>query len=439
MAFRSICVCLFSVVSAVNPFAAGNFYVNPANQKEYDNSIATANGTVKSTLKKMREVPSAYWIDQKSKIHGNGTKSVEGILADAFAKTSPELVVFIWYDVPNRDCDAHASNGEICCTKKADGMCDYDTQSDCADGIAEYETTYVDPFISVLKKYAGKVPIVVVVEPDSLANLATNIGHPHCGNRATQAAYKEGITYAVQQLTSKTDATVYLSAAHGGWLGWEDNLEKYLNLLKEMALPFDKIRGFTTNVANYQPLGKLCPWEPDQGSRNGYCLNGKHANDTCCADACKLLSQWNPGNNELNYAHGVMKAAQAILSWTATALIDTGRNGVADMRQDCSNWCNPRGAGAGLASTAKTGIDWIDAFYWLKTPGECDGCTQELPDGSRCPRYDLMCGSVDSIGSKTGEPRAPQAGSWFDYQVKMLAANARLTPSPSSPSLEIIV
>jgi hypothetical protein len=31
----------------------------------------------------MREVPSAYWIDVKAKLHGDGTDSLEGILKDA--------------------------------------------------------------------------------------------------------------------------------------------------------------------------------------------------------------------------------------------------------------------------------------------------------------------------------------------------------------------
>merc|ERR1712185_534678 len=76
----------------------------------------------------------------------------------------------------------------------------------------------------------------------------------------------------------------------------------------------------------------------------------------------------------------------------------------------------------------------IDAYYWLKTPGESDGCTQELPDGTACPRFDRMCGSSDSIGSASGEPRSPEAGHWFDYQVKQLAANAQLSPGPAPPA-----
>merc|ERR1711966_99548 len=211
------------------------------------------------------------------------------------------------------------------------------------------------------------------------------------------------------------------------------NLEKFMAVLKDMALPFDKMRGFSTNVANYQTIGVQCPWAPDQGYRNGYCLNGKHASEACCADPCKLESQWNPGNNELNFAQALTKAAAGLLSWEATAIIDTGRNGVPDARTDCKNWCNPRGQDAGIASTSETGHDGIDAFFWLKTPGESDGCSQTLPDGKACPRYDSMCGSADTIGTQSGEPSCPEAGAWFDFQVKQLAKNAHMNLGPSPP------
>jgi len=434
MARLSLPLVLMGSALAENPFSGKKFYINPANQKEYDASILLAKSKpIRQALEAMKDVPSAYWIDKKAKIRGNSTSTVEGILKDASSRSPAQLVVFIWYDLPNRDCAAHASNGEICCTRSPDGTCDYDTQSNCTDGIKEYEQEYTDPFVSVLAEYKGKVPVVVVVEPDSLPNLASNLGMPHCANPATQAAYKQGIMYSVEQLTIKTDVAIYLDSAHGGWLGWEDNLEKFMAVLKEMALPFQKMRGFSTNVANYQPLGIQCPWQPDQGYRNAYCLNEKHADNPCCADPCKLESQYNPANNELNYAQALREAANGLLSWKAAVVIDTGRNGVENERQSCKNWCNIRGAGAGLKSTAMTNQTGIDAYFWLKTPGESDGCTQQLPSGSDCPRFDSMCGSVDSIGSQADEPRAPEAGAWFDFQVQQLAQNAHMEPGPVPP------
>jgi len=154
-------------------------------------------------------------------------------------------------------------------------------------------------------------------------------------------------------------------------------------------------------------------------------MNNAHPSDACCADPCHLLTNYNPCNNEMNY---VKALNQALGAGQFHFVIDTGRNGVANMRQDCANWCNIRNAGAGQQPTTSTGeAQYIDAFYWLKTPGESDGCTSQLPDGSQCKRYDSMCGSQDSIGSQSGEPRAPVAGNWFDYQVQQLAKNAKLS------------
>lgn len=419
-----------------NPFAASPFYLNPANQRSYDQSIATApSGVVRQNLKRMRSIASAYWIDKKSKIKGNTTRTVEGILADAASKPTPELVVLIWYDLPNRDCAAAASAGEICCAYNEDRTCNWGAGGDCSEGIAEYKTGYVDPFIEVLEEFKGKVPVVIVFEPDSLPNFATNLDKPHCGLE-TQRAYIEGAKYALTQLTSKTDASVYIDAAHGGWLGWHNNLVTFLKTLQDLDVSFDKIRGFSTNVAGYQPLGQMCPWEPDSNAepyRNGYCLNHKHANSECCADPCSLLNQWDSAQNELNYAQELHHAAKGILGMDAHIIIDTGRNGVPDERQDCKHWCNNRGAGAGTASTTQTeGAGIVDAYFYLKTPGESDGCTETLPDGKPCPRFDVGCGSPDAIGSRPEEPRAPEAGAWFDYQVKQLAELADLG-EPSAP------
>ena len=71
---------------------------------------------------------------------------------DAAKQNPPPLCVFMVYDLPNRDCHALASNGEICCAYKGDGTCDYDNSGDCSDGLAEYRTTYIDPFAEVSER-----------------------------------------------------------------------------------------------------------------------------------------------------------------------------------------------------------------------------------------------------------------------------------------------
>jgi len=332
-------------------------------------------------------------------------------------KNPPQLVVFIVYDLPNRDCHAFASNGEICCTANPDGTCNFNAGGDCSTGINTYKTKYIDPLVAVFKKYPN-VPVVTVIEPDSLGNLATNQGDSRCSNTGTQNAYKEGIPYAIQQLSTLPNVVIYLDACHGGWLGWANNAQAYVSIVSQLGVT-SHLRGFTTNVANYQPLGTQCP-------AVGWCLNGMHQSDLCCADPCKLESQYDPGNNEMNFVMELQSAfSSSIPGFSPTFVIDTGRNGVGNMRSNCANWCNIRGAGVGhLPTTNTANTTLVDAYFWLKTPGESDGCTQELPSGGQCARFDQMCGSTDSIGSRSGEPRAPLAGAWFDYQVKMLATNA---------------
>jgi cellulase/cellobiase CelA1 len=152
-----------------------------------------------------------------------------------------------------------------------------------------------------VKQYHTKVEVVLIIEPDSLPNLATNSGIPGCGNSATTNAYKTGVAYAINKFKD-LNVTMYLDAAHGGWLGWEDNTGKFVNLLTSMDFSLSSLRGFSTNVANYQPLGVMCPWSSSTGTRNDYCLNNQHQSDVCCSDPCRLEQQWNPANNEMNYA-----------------------------------------------------------------------------------------------------------------------------------------
>lgn len=272
-------------------------------------------------------VPSAYWLDKKDKIFGSTTSSMEGILEDALNKPVPELVVFIVYDLPNRDCHAKASNGEICCKYKPDGRCDYQDEADgCKDGLKEYQKEYIDPIAKVLKKYSGRVPVVLVIEPDSLPNLVTNEADPRCGNRGTKNAYENGVSYAVKTL-AKADpyAGIYIDAGHGGWLGWKDNMKDFVNQIQRMDVAKD-IRGFASNVAGYQYLGEAC-------DTYDYCLGGQHNGDSCCYDPCGLVSEWNPSHNELMYALHLREAmSNGIGGFEPHMIIDTGRNGVADMR-----------------------------------------------------------------------------------------------------------
>lgn len=52
-------------------------------------------------------------------------------------------------------------------------------------------------------------------------------------------------------------------------------------------------------------------------------------------------------------------------------VIDTSRNGAGT--EDGRTWCNARGQALGAAPTTQTGHRLVDAFLWIKHPGESDG------------------------------------------------------------------
>jgi len=436
-----------------NPFVKQTYYVNPSYRESLATSIKTAEGKIKETLQKMQNVPSAFWIDVKSKVYKQNSafpetpgghshtdmNTVEGILEDAAKCDPPHLVVLMVYDLPNRDCFALASNGEICCHYGGDkgrtkcefnekGFYKYHPAAKCKDGLKEYQETYIDPFVKVVKSFDGRVPIVLVIEPDSLPNMITNMEDSRedfrgC-NPESQTSYMDGISYAVNKFAD-TEASMYLDAGHGGWLGWanpeDDKPKKFMSLISQMGI-HTKMRGFATNVAGYQAVGELrCP---ELGACKGYF--GR--DEPCCQfDPCGLREHWNWGHTELNFVDVMADRAKSVMpGFDPRFIVDTGRNGKPDARTSCKNWCNPRGNGIGHVPTPATGHPRIDAYYWLKTPGESDGCTETVPDGGKCARFDEMCASADSIGSKAGEPRSPEAGLWFDFEIKDLAANANL-------------
>jgi cellulose 1,4-beta-cellobiosidase len=121
--------------------------------------------------------------------------------------------VVVVYDLPNRDCSAQSSAGEL---KVAQ------------NGEARYMNEFIDPITAQFKAHPDQ-PIVVVLEPDSLGNLATNMALPMC--QEAKSAYKNGIVYAIKKF-ALPNVSVYLDAAHSGWLGWDDNRAKIAKIFK---------------------------------------------------------------------------------------------------------------------------------------------------------------------------------------------------------------
>ena len=101
----------------------------------------------------------------------------------------------------------------------------------CAKGLDTYKTQYVDKVIAEFAKYPD-VPIIAIVEPDSLPNLATNMSDQKCSQG--EAAYKDGVAYTLKQLYALGNVVSYLDAGHGGWLGWDNNLQLVVPIFGEV-------------------------------------------------------------------------------------------------------------------------------------------------------------------------------------------------------------
>jgi len=285
------------------------------------------------------------------------------------AGASPEVMgAFVIYDLPDRDCAAAASNGEYTI---ADG------------GVADY-FAYVDSITTILKAHSG-TSIALVVEPDSLANLVTNLSVEKCAN--AQSAYLQCVTYAIQQF-NLPNVAMYIDAGHAGWLGWSANIGPAADLFGSLysgAGSPAAVRGLATNVANYNA------W-------TGACASYTSGDSNC---------------NEELYINALAPLLTA-QGFPAHFITDTSRNGVQPTSQQAwGDWCNVVNTGFGVRPTTDTGNTLEDAFVWVKPGGECDGTSN-----TTAARYDYHCGLSDAL-----QP-APEAGTWFQAYFAQLLTNA---------------
>ncbi|KAI4154578.1 MAG: hypothetical protein LQ340_001587 [Diploschistes diacapsis] len=355
---------------ASNPFAGKQIYANPYYSSEIHSlAIPSLTAPYNALATQVAEVGTFFWLDQVAKVPTLGT-----YLADIQAKNEaganpPIIGGFVVYDLPDRDCAAAASNGEF---------------SIADNGVANYHN-YIDQIVSQTKAYPD-VDIVYLVEPDSLANLVTNLNVAKCANAET--AYKQCVTYAIQQL-NLPNVAMYLDAGHAGWLGWSANIQPAAQLFGSLyaaAGSPSQVRGLATNVANY----------------NGWSL----------ASAPSYISG-DSNYDEKLYVNALAPLLQA-QGYPAHFITDVGRNGVQPTRQQAwGDWCNVVGTGFGVRPTTDTGDALEDAFVWVKPGGECDGTSD-----TTAARYDFHCGLTDAL-----QP-APEAGTWFQAYFAQLLQNA---------------
>lgn len=359
-----------SVGLATNPFSGKQIYANPYYSSEVHSlAIPSLTAPYNTLATQVAEVGTFSWLDQVAKVPTMGTYLAD-IQSKNKAGASPPIIgAFVVYDLPDRDCAAAASNGEF---------------SIADNGVANYEN-YIDQIVTQLKAYPD-VDVVLVIEPDSLANLVTNLSVQKCAN--AQTAYKQCVTYAIQKL-NLPNVAMYLDAGHAGWLGWSANIGPAAQLFGSLytgAGSPKQVRGLATNVANYNA------WSI--ASAPSYTSGDSNYDEKLYVNAlAPLLQQQN---------------------FPAHFITDVSRNGVQPTKQQAwGDWCNVIGTGFGVRPTTNTGDPLADAFVWVKPGGECDGTSN-----STAPRYDYHCALSDAL-----QP-APQAGTWFQAYFAQLLENA---------------
>lgn len=133
---------------------------------------------------------------------------------------------------------------------------------------------------------------------------------------ATTARY--GMLANAVKVLKASGAKVYLDAGHPNWVSTSEMAGR----LQQAGIA--QADGFSLNVSNFYSTSSNISY----GNQLSGQLGGKHY------------------------------------------VIDTSRNGLGSSN---AQWCNPNGMALGNAPTTNTGSAKVDAFLWIKVPGESDG------------------------------------------------------------------
>ncbi|MEE1785890.1 glycoside hydrolase family 6 protein [Streptomyces sp. SP17BM10] len=171
-------------------------------------------------------------------------------------------------------------------------------------------------WISGVAQALGDRKAWVIVEPDAVAHTLDA-----CGVKGDLAAERYGLlAFAVQELKKRPRVRVYLDAGNPGW---SQDPSAMADALRKSGIAVAD--GFAVNVANFYGTDADAAY----GGRLSAALGGKHF------------------------------------------VIDTSRNGNGPLGGD--SWCNPPGRALGEPPTTDTGRPGVDAYLWIKNPGESDG------------------------------------------------------------------
>ena len=177
-----------------------------------------------------------------------------------------------------------------------------------------------DAWIDAFAAGLGSGEVVVILEPDSVAQA-------DCLSSGERSRRFASLARAGRVLKAANPrARVYYDAGHSGW-----------------------------NSATKQ-AGRL----RQAGAASAASSDGVFSN----------VSNFHRTSDEIAYDRRVLDALGGPAG--LGAVIDTSRNGNGAPAD--GEWCDPSGRKIGRAPTLSTGQARIDAFLWVKLPGESDGC-----------------------------------------------------------------
>jgi endoglucanase len=388
---------------------------SPGARQQARQLLAGGDRAAAALIAETESVPRAVWFT-------SGTPAqVKQQVRQTMARAARQhaVPVLVAYDIPGRDCAQYSAGGAL--------------------NQAGYQA-----WISAFAAGVGNGRAVVIVEPDALGNLPSDCGGPTATYPFTDAERYAEIQYAVAALEARPHLAAYLDGTHSAWQSVGTITQRLLTAGLAAA------QGFFLNVSNYQPDANLI----DYGTWISDCVamvtdpaNALYGNPGACA------SQYYPATESDFSTWGLTTAWYAQNMGTAIAtthfVIDTSRNGdgpngmqaYAQSPYDqpsaviaalaSGNWCNPPDSGLGLRPTARTGVPLLDAYLWVKTPGQSDGQC-DAAGGVRAwdyADYTQPGWPADAAAQAGFDPLwgidDPAAGDWFPQQALQLAQDAR--------------
>ncbi|MBN9376722.1 MAG: glycoside hydrolase family 6 protein, partial [Cellulomonas sp.] len=327
-------------------------------------------GSPKADAQLLARFPSATWFT------GGTPRKVQNDVATVVrgAQKAHAVPVLVAYNTSNRDCGQYSAGG--------------------AQTTAEYEA-----WIDGLAAGIGDAPAAVILEPDGLGlipNYTSKIdGSSNCTIAGVDPAQRfTQLGYAIDTLKKGARTSVYLDATHTGWQNVGESAQRLL------LAGVQRADGFFLDVSNYQFSANLV----DYGTWISDCIalaeRDSAADPTAYDFGNNCGNQyWNGGpatswsgaamDNTKVWSNQPYSGNAADLAWNtvgidsryASALgatvptthfvIDTSRNGQGPW-VGTLDWCNPPGRGLGVRPTTTTGNALVDAYLWVKVPGESD-------------------------------------------------------------------